>query len=240
MTAMRHFGVLIPSTNTTGEIEYTRHLPPDWQAHYGRVATSSVNRTPFSPPKDEDVDYQAKLLGTAGVETVFLPQPSASLFRGDYDADVTRRIGAAAGVPAFTSAMAIGEAMQAMGTKRAALVSPYSPEVNERAQHYYEGKYGLSVVALEGFAATDSYAIGKLGPEHARDAFARIDRPGIEAFIVPGGNFPTMAAIPEWEREFKKPVITTNQASVWAMLRRLGSPERIPGLGRLLEMPAAG
>ncbi len=81
--------------------------------------------------------------------------------------------------------------------------------------------------------------IGQLGPENARDAFARIDRPEIEAFIVPGGNFPTMASIPAWEREFKsKPVITTNQAVVWAVLRRLGNKDRIPGLGKLLEMPA--
>jgi maleate isomerase len=234
MTAMRHFGVLIPSTNTTGEIEYSRHLPADWQAHYARVATSSVNRTPFSPPKDEDVDYQAKLLGSARVEIVFLLQTSASLFADNYCADVCRRISAAAGVPAFTSAMAIGEAMQALGTKRIALVSPYSPEVNERARHYYESKYGLSVVALEGFAATDSYAIGQLGPENAREAFARIDRPEIEAFVVPGGNFPTIAHIPEWERQFGKPVVTTNQAAFWGVLQRLGARERCPGLGRLL------
>ena len=234
----RHFGVLIPATNTTAEFEYTRHLPPDWQAHYARVATSSVNRTPFSPPRDEDVDYQAKLLGTARVEIVFLLQTSASLFADDYDADVTARISAAAGVPAFTSAMAIGEAMQALGARRVALVSPYSEEVNARARHYFEGKHGLKIAALEGFAAKDSYMIGKLGPENARDAFLRINRPEIEAFIVPGGNFPTMQSIPAWEREFNSPVITTNQAALWAMMRALGSNDRLPGLGKLLEMPA--
>jgi len=231
----RHFGVLIPSTNTTVEIEYTRLLPPEWQPHYARMATSSVNRTPFSPPRDEDVDYQAKMLGNARVEIVFLLQTSASLFADDYDVDVTRRISAAAGVPAFTSAMAIGEAMGALGTRRVALVSPYSEPVNAGAKRYFESKYGLSVVALEGFAATDSYAIGQLGPENARDAFARIDRPEIEAFIVPGGNFPTMGAIPAWEREFNKPVVTTNQAGFWAVTRRLGSADRFSGLGRLLE-----
>jgi len=194
-TMPRHFGVLIPSTNTTGEIEYSRLLPESWQAHYARVATSSVNKTPFSPPKDEDVEYQA--IGTAKVEIVFLLQTSASLFADNYCADVSRRIEAASGVPAFTSAMAIGEAMQALKKRRVALVSPYSPEVNESARHYYQSKYGLSVVALEGFAATDSYAIGQLGPENAREAFARIDRPEIEAFVVPGGNFPTMAHIAE-------------------------------------------
>ena len=228
----RHFGVLIPSTNTTGEIEYSRLLPESWQAHYARVATSSVNKTPFSPPKDEDVEYQA--IGTAKVEIVFLLQTSASLFADNYCADVSRRIEAASGVPAFTSAMAIGEAMQALKKRRVALVSPYSPEVNESARHYYQSKYGLSVVALEGFAATDSYAIGQLGPENAREAFARIDRPEIEAFIVPGGNFPTMGYIAEWEREFNKPVVTTNQAAFWAVLQRLERGERCPGLGRLL------
>ena len=230
----RHFGVLIPSTNTTGETEYTRLLPAEWQPHYARVKSASIDGSPFSPPLDADVDYQAKLLGTARVETGVLLQTSASLFSEGYDADVTKRIGAAAGVPAFTSAMAIGEAMQALGTKRVALVSPYSEPVNASARRYYEEKYGLSVVALEGFAATDSYAIGGLGPEMARDAFARIDRPEIEAFIVPGGNFPTMASIPAWEREFNKPVVTTNQAAFWAVTRRLGSKDPFPGLGRLL------
>jgi len=230
-----HFGVLIPSTNTTGEIEYTRHLPPEWQAHYARLGTSSVNKTPFSPPKDEDVDYQAKLLGTARVESVFLLQTSASLFSDNYCADISRRISAAAGVPAFTSAMAIGEAVEALGKRRVAIVSPYSEPVNASAKRYYESRYGLEVVALEGFAATDSYAIGKLGPENARDAFARIDRPEIEAFLVPGGNFPTMASIAGWEREFGKPVVTTNQAGLWAVMRRLGGGTGLPGLGRLLE-----
>src|SRR5207302_7922269 len=152
----------------------------------------------------------------------------------DYCAEVRRRIAAAAGVPGFTSAMAIGEAMGALGAKRVALVSPYSEPVNASAKRYFEGRYGLSVVAVEGFAATDSYAIGQLGPENAREAFARIDRPEIEAFIVPGGNFPTMAYIGAWEREFNKPVVTTNQAALWAVIRRLGSHDGIAGVGKLL------
>src|SRR5690348_7748763 len=91
----RHFGVLIPSTNTTVELEYSRLLPESWLAHYGRMMTSSLSKTPFSPPKDEDAEYQAKLLGTAKVEIIVLIQTSASLFAEDYDEDVTRRIEAA-------------------------------------------------------------------------------------------------------------------------------------------------
>jgi maleate cis-trans isomerase len=235
-----HFGALIPSTNTTVEIEYSHLIPAEVaQAHYGRMMSSNYGASPFASPLDADVDYQAKLLGTARVEMIALIQTSACLFRDDYDevtcARITQNSG---GIPAITSAMAIGEALKALGARNVALVSPYSEEVNARARHYFESKHGLNIAALEGFAAKDSYMIGKLGPENAHDAFRRIDRPEIEAFVVPGGNFPTMQSIAAWEREFKKPVVTTNQASVWAILRRLGSKNAIPGLGKLLEMAA--
>jgi maleate cis-trans isomerase len=233
----RHFGILIPSTNTTVEIE-CRLLPTSYQAHVGRLMTSTPGRT-FQPSRDEDIEYQARLLGTAKVELVILAQTSASLFADDYDEVVTRRMSAGAGVPAVTSAQAVGRAVRALGARRIAVVSPYSEAVNERAAHYFHNKHGLETVAVEGFGAIDSYAIGQLGPENARDAFTRINRPEIEVFVVPGGNFPTMTSIAAWEREFGKPVVTTNQASFWAMLQAFDASEGVPGFGRLLaEVPA--
>src|ERR671934_2395434 len=221
----RHFGVLIPSTNTTVEIE-CRLLPATYQAHVGRLMSSGAGS--FSPSRDEDIDYQSRLLGTARVELVILAQTSASLVADDYDEVVTKRMRAGAGVPAITSAQAVGRAVRALGARRVAIVSPYSEAVNERAARYFKAKHGLETIALEGFGATDAYAIGQLGPENARAAFARIDRPEIEAFVVPGGNFPTMPSIAAWEREFKKPVVTTNQAALWGMRRRLGSSDLMP------------
>ena len=235
----RHFGVLIPSTNTTCEIEFGRLLPPAYQAHFGRLLSSRPG-FPFSPSRDEDIEFQSRLLGTARVELVILAQTSASLFAEDYDDVTNRRMSEASGAPSLTSAQAVGRAVRALGLKRIALVSPYSQEVNERAARYFADKHGVETVAREGFAATDSYAIGGLGPENAHAAFARIDRPEIEAFVVPGGNFPTMPHIAAWEREFRKPVVTTNQASVWAMLRALAPDERLAGFGRLLETVPAG
>jgi maleate cis-trans isomerase len=233
-----HFGVLIPSTNTTVEAELAR-LPGGYQAHFGRLLTSTPGH-PFAPSRDEDIDYQSKLLGTAKVEMVILIQTSASVFADDYDETTQRRMSdAAGGVPAITSAHAMARGLRALGAKRIGLVSPYSEEVNARARRYFSDKHGLEIVVLEGFAAKDSYAIGKLGPENARDAFARIDRPEIDAFAVPGANFATMASIAAWEREFKKPVVSSTQAALWAMARQLGG-ERIPGFGALLDQLPAG
>src|SRR6185436_19120368 len=85
----RHFGILVPSTNTTCEIEYCR-LAPALQVHTGRLGKGGD--TPFSPSKDADVAYQAKLLGDARVEVIALAQTSASLFADDYDAVTVKRM----------------------------------------------------------------------------------------------------------------------------------------------------
>jgi maleate isomerase len=233
-TVMHHFGVLVPSTNTIVEIEYGRLLPLTVQLHVARIPL--LSRGAEIPI---DVGYQARLLGSAKVEVVALAQTGASLTADDYDEQITKRISEAAGVPAVTSARAIGLAVRALGARRIALVSPYPIPVLERAKQHYTDKYGLEVVALESFSGTDSIIYPTLGPDEARDAITRTDRPEIEIFVVPAGNLPTLWFIPRWESAVGKPVISTNQAALWAMLQIMRVEEKLPGLGRLLEeMPA--
>jgi maleate isomerase len=233
----RHFGILVPSTNTTCEIEFCR-LPAELQVHTARLGKGG--KTTFSPSLDADVTYQSKLLGDARVEVIALAQTSASLFADDYDEVTVKRMTEASGVPSLTSAQAIGRALRALGTLRVAMATPYSEEVIGRAKHYYESKYGVTVIASESLGATNSYAIGKMDAGVAQGAFARIDRPEIDALVVPGGNFPTMDRIAAWERQFGKPVITTNQATLWAVMRVMKIDTPLAGKGRLLEQMPAG
>lgn len=233
----RHFGILVPSTNTTCEIEFCS-FAPELQVHTGRLGKGDGN-TAFAPSKDADVAYQAKLLGDARVEVIALAQTSASLFADDYDDVAVKRMTEASAVPSLTSAQAIGRSLKALKASRVAMATPYSEEVIGRARHYYETKYGVAVVATESLGATNAYAIGKMDAGMAEAAFRRIDRPEVDALVVPGGNFPTMDFIAAWERQFGKPVITTNQATLWAVLQamKIGTP--LPGKGRLLgQMPA--
>jgi maleate cis-trans isomerase len=236
---MHHFGVLVPSTNTTVETEYGRLLPTTLQVHVARIPllSSGAETTPRSG--DADVDYQARLLGSANVEVVALAQTAASLSADDYDDRITKRVREAAGVPAITSARAIGLAVRSLAARRIALVAPFPIPVLERLERHYTNKYGLEVVASKSFSDTDSVIYPTLGQGLARDAIAQTDQPDVEVFIVPGGNFPTMSFIPDWEHAVGKPVITTNQAAIWAMLQIMGTSEKLAGLGRLLEeMPA--
>jgi len=239
LTAMHHFGVLVPSTNTTVEIEYGRLLPPSLQVHVARIPLLSSGVEMTQRGGDIDVDYQSHLLGSAKVEVVALAQTAASLAADDFDDRIIKRMSEAAGVPAITSARAIGLAVQALGARRTALVTPFPIPVLERLANHYSGIYGLEVVASESFSGSDSVAYPALGQELARDAILRTDQSQIEVFIVPGGNFPTLPFISDWERTVAKPIITTNQATLWAMIQIMGVDEKLPNFGRLLEeMPA--
>ena len=234
----RHFGILVPCTNTTCEIEFCR-LPADLQVHTGRL--SKIDSSPFSPGIDADVAYQSKMLGAAKVEVIALAQTSASIFSDDYDAVTVKRMtDASGGIASLTSAQAIGRALHALGTKRIAMATPYSAEAIARAKHYYESKYGITVAAAESLGATDAYMIGKMDASAVDAVFARIDRPEIEALVVPGGNFPTMDRIAVWEQKFGKPVITTNQATLWGVMRAMKITTPLPGKGRLLQQMPAG
>jgi maleate isomerase len=233
----RHFGILVPSTNTTCEIEFCR-LPPDLQVHTARLG--KAKGSPFSPSLEADVAYQARLLGEAKVEVIALAQTSASLFADDYDEVTIQRMREASGVPSLTSAEAIGRALKALGAQRIAMATPYSEEVIERAKRYYARKFAIEVIASESLGATDSYAIGKMDAAAAQAAFSRIDRADVEALVVPGGNFPTLHRIAGWEAEFGKPVVTTNQATLWAVLRAMRMRMPLAGKGRLLEAAPEG
>jgi maleate cis-trans isomerase len=226
---MHHFGVLIPSTNRTVETEYNRLLPPTLQAHAARIPL-----LPHGPGDDDEIVYQARLLASAEVEVISLAQSSATLAPLDHDERVTERLVRETGVAAVTSAQAIGQALHALGTRRIAIVSPYKQSVLDQAKAYYEAKFGLEVPATVGFSGAETFTYAMLGPEHARDAIARVDLRGIEAIVLPGGNFPTMRFVAEWEDAFGKPIVTTNGAALWAMLRVMGVARALPGLGVLL------
>ena len=172
-TAMHHFGVLVPSTNTTLEIEYGRLLPPTLQVHVARIPLLSSGEETTPRGDDTDVDYQAHLVGSAKVEVVALAQTAASLSSDDFDDRITKRMSEAAGVPAITAARAIGLAVRALGARRVALATPFPIPVLERLERHYVGKYGLEVVARESFSSSDSVSYPALGQELARDAIAR-------------------------------------------------------------------
>ena len=57
-----------------------------------------------------------------------------------------------------------------------------------------------------------------------------------DAYLMSCTNIQSMAVIEALEQRLGKPVITSNQATLWYCLRACGLPDVIPGLGKLFTI----
>ena len=70
---------------------------------------------------------------------------------------------------------------------------------------------------------------------HVRGTFVA----GSDACLVTCTDFPTLPLHANLEQTLGVPVVTSNQATLWATLRRAGITDRIGELGQLFERGAA-
>jgi maleate cis-trans isomerase len=228
---MHRFGILIPASNTNVEVEYYGAMPPTCSMHFARLNMPTADRAGWLL-QDADIDYQSRLLGSAKVAAVLLGQTSASFFHPEYDREVRARMEEHSGRPAYTAAQAVVGAIEAVGAARISMVSPFEPAVAALGCDYFAA-HGLDVVGQESFAMRDNDSISRIDPDLIFHAALRADSSASQAIVVPGGNFRGLSLIPRLEEALGKPVITTNQAGMWSLLRHCGESTVRPGMGRL-------
>ena len=116
------------------------------------------------------------------------------------------------------------------------MVTPYSDEINEREMRFF-AELGFAPVSLESFGEEDSHAIPRIDPDDTARLALKADRPEADGVFVPCTNLSTATIIERLETELGKPVVTSNQATLWLGLRALGVTAAVPGAGRLLAEP---
>lgn len=77
--------------------------------------------------------------------------------------------------------------------------------------------------------------IGRLYPEAAYEMGLKVNGIENEVIFISCTNFRAIEIIRKLEEETGKPVISSNQATLWYALRKLGLNDSIKGLGRLFE-----
>ena len=227
-------GLLIPSSNSLIEPEYYAVMPRSVSVHFARLSMTEVTDAGLTR-QDEDVATQSRQLAAARVDVILFCLTAASFHKGlDYDAELKRRIEEQSGKPALTAARTIIDALRVLGVGRVALATPFVPEVTARSRRFLLD-CGIDVVAAEGLAHVDNFSIALIEPETVRELVRRVDRSEAQAIVIPGGNMPCLGIVEAMEAELGKPVVTTNQAGIWALLGQLGGFNGLTGLGRLLR-----
>ena len=62
-----------------------------------------------------------------------------------------------------------------------------------------------------------------------------VDQPDADAVMLACGNWRTQGIVDRLEATFGKPVVTTNQVTLWGALRTIGHTAPVPGWGKLLR-----
>ena len=228
-------GLIVPSTNTINEPEFARLVPRGVAVHSAR-ATLLGSMTPDSYQRmAEAVGRAADDLATAEVDVVAYGCTSGSIVcpLEEIVADMRARTGALA----LATAGAVIAALRAVGACRVAVVTPYVAFVNEAEARFLETR-GIGVAAMRGLSMGETQeerrAIGRVPPEALYRLARETDRPDAEALFISCTNLATLDIIAQLEADLGKPVVTSNQACLWACLRLLRLPDRIEGHGRLL------
>ena len=124
--------------------------------------------------------------------------------------------------------------IEAFGSKKLVLISPYVEKTNQ-LEHHYMREAGFEVIhdLGLGLAGGDQYIT--VTPERWKEIVLENTRPEADGYFLSCTNTTMIEVIEECEQRLNRPVVTSNQATLWACLQRPGLARYITGLGRLFK-----
>ncbi|BBO85087.1 maleate cis-trans isomerase [Desulfosarcina ovata subsp. sediminis] len=233
-------GLIVPSSNTVCEPEMAR-LAPDNVAVY-------ASRILFTPTieglKDmkNHVHRSAKELSSEGIcQLIAFCCTVGSMIGGaGYDGDLARMIHEASSTVSVTTTTAVKAALSSLNVKRVAMATPYTRQTNEIEKKIMQSM-GYEVTDIVGYhdhlepEALENDMIGRLQPDEAYKLAKAVNGSINEAIFISCTNFRAIEIIDQLEQETGKPVITSNQVTMWHSLRSLGIMDSLEGYGRLFR-----
>ena len=216
-------GIVVPMSNTNLEPDMVMLRPPGVSLHFMRAGGYDLDAVPDSEQMRKfalaSLDEVVGALKAALVDVVLYGCTSATLAHGpDFDRRLQAEIRAIAGVPAVTAAGALVEALEDLGVRRIGLCSPYTRELNQEAAGFLAG-CGIETVAMADVGKDlGNYGQGALQPAEVYELGTRADHPEAEAIVMCCTDLRAVETIETLERRLKKPVVTSNQAMMYAAL----------------------
>jgi len=237
-TAPVRVGLIALATDLTSESDAERLLPgAGIRLHTTRVAFENPT-TPDSLRRMEPLLTEAAGLIVPGLPlaAIWYSCTAASAILGD--GAVARAVTEGRpGVPLVTPPEAAAAGFAALGVTRVAVLTPYLAETTRGLVDYFEGK-GLTVVSTLSLGLADDRDMARVSGASIREAAAEADHPEAEALFISCTALPALAQIGAIEARLGKPVVSSNQASLWRIGELAGC--RLDGPGRLFgRMPEA-
>lgn len=232
-------GILVPSGIIATEPEFALLAPEGVVCHF--------NRYRFAGSGDSDNVYrdlkESESYIAQAVEDISHIQPSvvamvgtATTFIGGYGYDhkliqmMQQKNG---GIPTTTTSTSVIAALNKLGIKKVSVGMPYFEDVARAAIQFVEDS-GVKVVKAR-WLNKEGRGIWEMSKETIYQLARDVDEPESEAIFISCVNLHTLEVIDKLECDLKKPVLASNQATMWNILRLIGINDKLEGYGQLFS-----
>jgi len=220
MSRTLHVGLMVPANNTTMERELPAWLPAGSTCTTVRIPRGKGMLTAETLP-----EYKANAITLArqfaqpGIDALAYGCTAAGFISGPAgDAALQGELGAVTGKPVVTTARSMVLALQEIGAKNIALVTPYLDDVNVRLKAFLTDA-GIGVRRFASFYAQNVDELGRI----ESDAVARLARETMDdecdALFIACSQLPTADILAELAREFGRPALSSIQATAQYTVR---------------------
>lgn len=212
-------GLLVPSSNTVMEVDLYRNLPRHVTLHTARMYLEETTRSAEMQMIEQFAPKAAELVKTAKPHLVVFGCTSAGSLGGpQYDKQICSGLSKITGVPTVGVFSSVREALRLSKALSVAVITPYIEDINASIRAGLE-EDGFKVVAIYGMGIDVNFELATVTPEEIA-AFSVERLTGVKADVIffSCTNFHAMEAVPLVRQQFDCPMITSNTATLEAIL----------------------
>jgi maleate isomerase len=234
--ALPKLGIIIPSSNTTMETEFNWIGKDRYSTHATRLRLRRVTIGELEI-MEKGVGEAASLLADAAVDIIAYGCTTGSLFRGlGHDIEITKQIHEKTGLPTVATSGCVKKALMSLNASRVCVATPYTVEVNNLEKKFLEDN-GFEVTNIKGLGIEENLDIGNTQRHSIIELVRKVNDDKAQAIFISCTNLPTINIINYIEQAMKKPVISSNTATLWSMLKTINLDSSWINYGRIFGCP---
>ena len=224
-------GILIPSGNSVAEPELRAMQVAGTSLLITRLALRGSSKPELMRMLDR-LEAASELLADAQVGCIVFHCTAVSTFAPDLAQGIRERIEAASGVRCFTTADAILAALAHLKAGKVALLTPYIDDVHRREIEFLQAN-GIRVNGGANLGIDTNAEMATLQPDAILDWASRHVAAEVDACLLSCTAIKSAGVIAPLEARCGRPVVTSNQAMMWRLLRSSNIDDPVEGFGRL-------
>jgi maleate isomerase len=230
-------GILVPSGIIALEPEFRLMTPEGVSCHYHRfIFTGGKNNEEVVTGlrrAEELIAAAAEIINHVRPAVVVMAGTGVSFIGGyGYDQMLIKKMKERTGhLPTTTTSTSVIEAFRKLGIKKVSMAMPYVEPVAKAAMSFVLDS-GVEVLNAK-WLNKGGMDIAEVSDETLYRLAREVDVPESDALFISCVNLHTIQIIEKLEADLQKPVITSNQATMWNILRLANINDKIQGYGKL-------